>query len=113
MSDAVQNLILTADDDSFEAQVTQASLPVIVEFSAGWCSVCKAMQPTMDAIAASYQGRLQIVKVDADQSENLVDKFGIASLPTLIFFKNGEETGRLPTIPSKAKLIEAVEAFLA
>lgn len=113
MSEADQNLILTADDDSFEVQVTKAALPVIVEFSAGWCSVCKAMQPTMDAIAETYQGRLQIVKIDADQSENLVDRFGITALPTLIFFKGGEETGRLPAIPSRAKLIEAVEAFLA
>ncbi len=105
--------ITTADDNTFDDMVLRSPLPILVSFGATWCVKCKALHPTLAAIAADYQDRMKVVHVDVDQSPALTEKFDIASLPALLFFKNGEQCGSLPGVLPKSKLVELIEDFLA
>lgn len=78
------------DDQSFEAEVLNASEPVLVDFFAEWCGPCKAMAPALEELAQEMSGRLKVVKVDVDQSPGVTQKYNVRAMPTLMIFKNGE-----------------------
>jgi thioredoxin 1 len=77
-------------DDTFETEVLKANIPVLVDFSAEWCGPCKALAPTLEALAAEFQGKVKFVTVDIDDSQRSADRFKISSVPTLMVFKSGE-----------------------
>ncbi|MGB5139737.1 MAG: thioredoxin, partial [Candidatus Zixiibacteriota bacterium] len=77
-------------DATFEAEVVNSSVPVIVDFWAEWCGPCRMIAPILDEIAASYAGRLKVVKVDVDSNSQTASHFSVMSIPTLLFFKNGK-----------------------
>ena len=81
-------------DDDLEGAVQNSELPVLIDFSATWCQPCKALAPTIDAVAKEYQGKINVFKVDIDQAANAVTQFGISGVPTCIFFKTGKEVDR-------------------
>ncbi|MEY4674284.1 MAG: hypothetical protein RL148_2068 [Planctomycetota bacterium] len=91
-------------DSNFASTLQGAKTPVLVDFSASWCGPCKALAPTIDKLAAEYAGKLAVYKVDIDKAEDSASSFGITSVPTCIFFKDGKEVDRflgnlpLPTI---------------
>ena len=93
-------------DDSFEEQVLQSQLPVLVDYWAEWCGPCKMIAPALDQIAQEYAGRLKIAKLNIDENQATPPKYGIRGIPTLMIFKNGEvaamKVGALP----KSKLVE-------
>ena len=106
--------VFSADDNTFQATVLdERALPVLVDFWAPWCGPCRALAPTIDALSEAYAGRLKFVKVNVDESPATAVKFGIASIPTLIFFRAGEAQGTLQGAFPKSKLTEAIDAFLA
>lgn len=86
---ALQNLT----EETFEEQVKAAPL-AMVDFWATWCGPCKLMGPVVDKMAEEYDGKVVVGKVNADDEMDLVQDFGIMSIPTIIFFKNGEEIDR-------------------
>ncbi len=86
---ALQNLT----EETFEEQVKAAPL-AMVDFWATWCGPCKLMGPVVDKLAEEYDGKVVVGKVNADDEMDLVQDFGIMSIPTIIFFKNGEEIDR-------------------
>jgi thioredoxin 1 len=100
---------LDVNADNFEPEVIQSSLPVMVDLWAEWCGPCKALGPTVDAIADEYEGKLKVVKLDVQQSPAVAGKFGVASIPTLLFFKNGELVDRIVGMQSK----QAIAAKIA
>lgn len=81
-------------DDNFQSTVTGSSTPVLVDFAASWCQPCKALAPTIEAVAGQYSGKLAVYKVDIDNASETAASFGINSVPTCIFFKNGKEVDR-------------------
>jgi thioredoxin 1 len=82
--------VLTLGDDNFEAEVIQSSVPVLVDFWATWCAPCKAIAPTIDAIAAEYEGKIKVGKVNVDESQATPSKYGVRGIPTVILFKDGK-----------------------
>lgn len=81
-------------DQSFADTLRADGKPVLVDFSATWCQPCKALAPTIDAVAGEYSGRLRVYKVDIDQAGDTAAQFGVSSVPTCIFFRDGKEVDR-------------------
>ncbi len=82
------------NDKSFAASLRSDDLPVLVDFSASWCGPCKALAPTIDTVAKEYTGKLRVYKVDIDNAMDTASQFGVSSVPTCIFFKDGKEVDR-------------------
>ena len=77
-------------ETTFEREVIQSEIPVIVDFWAEWCGPCHAVSPVLDRIAEERDGQLKVVKVNIDEERGLSDRYGIASIPTMILFRDGE-----------------------
>jgi len=82
-------------DATFDAIVTQASSPVLVDFWADWCGPCHALAPTIDDIARAHAGRLVVAKLDVDANPETASRFGVRSIPALLLFKDGQLVDRL------------------
>jgi thioredoxin 1 len=104
--------IVHVTDDSFEKQVLNAASPVLVDFWAEWCGPCKAIAPLLDQVAADYEGRLQIAKVDVEGNQSTAMRYGVRSIPTLILFKNGVVEAQHVGLLSKEQLNKLLEAKL-
>ena len=81
--------IVPVTDNNFDAEVTEASGPVLVDFWAPWCGPCRLVAPVLEEIAAEHQDDLRIVKLDIDENPQTAQRFGVLSIPTMIMFKGG------------------------
>ena len=77
--------------DTFEEEVLNSDVPVVVDFWAAWCAPCRQVAPVMDQIARDYEGSVKVAKVDVDAESSLAGLFGISSIPTIAFFEPGEQ----------------------
>jgi thioredoxin 1 len=95
--------IVHATDVSFEQDVLNADLPVMVDFWAPWCAPCRGMGQTLDQVAPEMADKVRVVKVNVDENPETASRFGIRSIPTLIFFSGGEAQGMIAgALPAEA-----------
>ena len=105
--------IISVDETNFEAEVINASLPVLVDFWAPWCPPCRKLGPTLEKVAEELDGRLKIVKVNVQELSSLATAHGVLNIPTMVIFKNGEEVTRMVGNRPQKKLVEDLEPYLS
>jgi thioredoxin 1 len=105
-------LIKHVSDASFEADVLKASQPVLVDYWAEWCGPCKMSAPILDELAQTYEGRLQIAKLNVDDNRDTPAKYGIRGIPTLMLFRDGQVAATKVGALSKAQLSAFLDANL-
>ena len=104
--------IVNATDASFEAEVINSEIPVLVDYWAEWCGPCKMIAPVLEEVAESYAGKIKFVKVDVDTNKEVAQKHGIRGIPTLMVFKGGSAQATKVGALSKTDLEEFVESSL-
>jgi thioredoxin 1 len=97
---------VTITNANFEEEVIKSEIPVLVDFWATWCGPCRMVGPVVSEIAEEYEGKVKVGKVNVDEEDELAERFGVQSIPTIILFKNGEEAARNVGFAPKAKLVQ-------
>ena len=99
-------------ESNFEDTVLNSDVPVLVDFWAEWCGPCKMIAPTVHEMAVEYDGQLNVGKVDVDSNPNIAVKYGVRSIPALIFFKDGKPVDQIIGAVPKGVLQKKVDAVL-
>jgi thioredoxin 1 len=107
-----ENIIMLTEDN-YETEVLQSSLPVVIDFYADWCNPCKMMAPVFDEAAVEYDGRVRFAKINVDESKKLAIKAKVLSIPTLLFFKGGEQVDRVTGALDTVQLRGRIDALLS
>ena len=104
--------IVEINDDNFDQEIQDHKTPVLVDFWAPWCGPCRAIGPMIEELAGSYGDKVQFRKCNVDDNPVTPSKFGIKSIPTLIFFKDGKVADQIVGIVAKSKLEEIIDKLV-
>jgi thioredoxin 1 len=105
--------IVHLTDDTFDQEVLQSDVPVVVDYWAEWCGPCKMIGPILEELAEEYGDKIKIAKINIDDNAQTPPKFGIRSIPTLMVFKNGEVEGTKFGAASKSDLTAFIESSIS
>lgn len=101
--------VMSVSDETFDAEVLKSELPVLLDLWAEWCGPCKAIAPTVEALAGEYDGKLKVVKLNVDENPRTPANYNVRGIPNLILFKGGEVQEQIVGAVPKAKLEEAIK----
>ncbi|MGD1715414.1 thioredoxin [Hydrocoleum sp. CS-953] len=99
-------------DSSFQEEVLNSNLPVLVDFWAPWCGPCRMVGPVVEEIADQYKEQIKVVKVNTDENPNIASQYGIRSIPTLMIFKGGQRVDMVVGAVPKTTLANTLEKYL-
>jgi len=105
--------LLHFTDANFKKEALESEVPVLVDFWAAWCGPCKMIAPIVDELAKDYAGKVKIGKLNVDENPKIATHYGIMSIPTLIFLKNGKVMEQAVGVMSRAELKKKMEALIA
>ncbi len=108
----MSELVKDVTDQSFDREVLQSDVPVLVDFWAAWCAPCRMLAPTVDQVASDYQGRAKVVKLNVDDNAETSARYSIRGIPTLLLFKNGELKEQIVGAASKDHIQRLIDAQL-
>lgn len=99
-------------DSNFDQEVLKSSVPVLVDFTATWCGPCKALAPTIEALAAEYAGKIAFGTLDVDKSPNVPTNYRVQTIPTLLLFSGGKVVGQLTGAHPKGRIVDLLKKAL-
>ncbi len=99
-------------DSNFEQDAIQSHIPVVIDFYADWCGPCKMMSPVIDELAADYEGKVKIGKVNTDENRSVATKYNIMSIPTILLMKDGQVVDTVVGAIPKTALQEKIDRML-
>ncbi len=105
-------MVIDVKRSNFQEEVISADKLVLVDLYATWCTPCKALAPVLEELADKYADKIKVVKVNVDEEESIAAKFGIASIPTVIFFKNGQTAASFVGLRSASEIEKMIEKLL-
>jgi len=104
--------VMEVNDNSFDAEILHAEMPVLVDFWAPWCGPCKAIAPVVQELAETFGDKIKFAKCNVDDNPVTPGKYGIRAIPTLILFKGGDVVDQITGMVAKSKLEEAIQSAL-
>ena len=104
--------VTTFTDSNFETDVLKATTPVLVDFWAEWCGPCRALGPTIDALAGDYAGRVSVGKLNVDENPGITVKYMVRGIPTVMLFKGGQVVEQIVGLADKAEFKKALDKHL-
>ncbi|MGA0176910.1 MAG: thioredoxin [Chthoniobacterales bacterium] len=104
--------VLNLDDSNFDSEIKNGTTPILVDFWAPWCGPCRMIAPVLDKIADATAGKARVAKVNVDEAPGVAGRFNVSSIPTLLFFKNGEVQGQVVGLQSEADLTAQLNALM-
>lgn len=105
-------MVIDVKRSNFQEEVISADKLVLVDLYATWCTPCKALAPVLEELADKYADKIKVVKVNVDEEESIAAKLGIASIPTVIFFKNGQTAASLVGLRTSSEIEKMIEKLL-
>jgi thioredoxin 1 len=97
---------------NFDSEVLQSSEPVVVDFWAEWCQPCKMLTPVLDKMSQKYAGRLRVVKCNVDENQDIAMRYGVMSIPNLIFYKDGQVVNQAVGYMNESQLSTKIDEVL-
>ncbi|MBV9866134.1 MAG: thioredoxin [Abitibacteriaceae bacterium] len=103
----------SVENGNFESEVVQAGQPVVVDFWADWCQPCKMLSPVLDKVATQFNGKIKVLKCNVDENQELAAKYGVMTIPNLIFFKDGQVVNQAVGYMNETQLTDKVNQVLS